>query len=362
MALRELPSTLCRFSRREIRSTPASIGRNGRRYASGEAVAARESPEDFQDLESQSSFASTSVPSEVIDTFDPVKRAQGRKRELPSSRYDRDKFHIPISITEILSRSPPSSSTSTEIRSFVSRIRSWSIRPNRLEQTYKSTISHDIMTMAYVHKPPGTVTIPKADRLRTWDDSSPYHKGRPKRGPRGGDVLRLIEQDITWRNIPKIEEVTVHSMVKGALGDSAYMHVAGILLQSITGVRPEIHKSTHNVAQFGIRKGMPVSLTCTMRNNDALEFLDKCINVVFPKIKDWQGVKGSTGDGSGNLSFGFNREGTILFPEVQVNYDMYPPRLIPGFHVTVKTTATSDRHARLLLSAMGVPFYGKLVD
>lgn len=41
---------------------------------------------------------------------------------------------------------------------------------------------------------------------------------------------------------------------------------------------------------------------------------------------------------------------------------MYPPRMIPGFHVTVKTTATSDRHARLLLSALGVPFYGKLVD
>jgi large subunit ribosomal protein L5 len=41
---------------------------------------------------------------------------------------------------------------------------------------------------------------------------------------------------------------------------------------------------------------------------------------------------------------------------------MYPPKLIPGFHVTVKTTATSDRHARMLLSALGVPFYGKLVD
>ncbi|KAF7926313.1 uncharacterized protein EAE98_006608 [Botrytis deweyae] len=355
MALRELPSTLCRFSRREIRSTPIAIGRNCRRYASGEAVAAKESPEDFQDLESQSSFASTSVPNEVIETYDPVKRAQGRKRELPSSRYQ---FRSPRYYRGPLHPHQPPPKSDPSSREFVPG----PFGPNRLEQTYKSTISHDIMTMAYVHKPPGTVTIPKGDRLRTWDDSSPYHKGRPKRGPRGGDVLRLIEQDITWRNIPKIEEVTVHSMVKGALGDSAYMHVAGILLQSITGVRPEIHKSTHNVAQFGIRKGMPVSLTCTMRNNDALEFLDKCINVVFPKIKDWQGVKGSTGDGSGNLSFGFNREGTILFPEVQVNYDMYPPRLIPGFHVTVKTTATSDRHARLLLSAMGVPFYGKLVD
>jgi large subunit ribosomal protein L5 len=73
-------------------------------------------------------------------------------------------------------------------------------------------------------------------------------------------------------------------------------------------------------------------------------------------------LTGTTGDSSGNISFGFNREGAILFPEVEINYDMYPPKMIPGFHVAVKTTAKSDRHARLLLSAMGVPFYGKLVD
>jgi large subunit ribosomal protein L5 len=44
------------------------------------------------------------------------------------------------------------------------------------------------------------------------------------------------------------------------------------------------------------------------------------------------------------------------------NKQMYPPKMIPGFHVLCKTTATSDRHARLLLSALGVPFYGKYVD
>jgi len=172
----------------------------------------------------------------------------------------------------------------------------------------------------------------------------------------------LIERDITWRNIPKVEEITVHTMVKGALADSAHLHVAGICLQAITGVRPTAHEAKHNVATWGIRKGSYVSLTSTMRGNDALEFLDKCIHLVFPRIKDWKGVKGTTGDSSGNISFGFDSEGTILFPEVQVNYDMYPPRMIPGFHVTVKTSATSDRHARLLLSALGVPFYGKMVD
>lgn len=93
MALREIPSTLCRFSRREItKSTSASIQRNCRRYASGEAAAAKEIPEDFNDLELQSSFTSAPVSNEAINNFDPIKTASGRKRELPASRYDCDKI------------------------------------------------------------------------------------------------------------------------------------------------------------------------------------------------------------------------------------------------------------------------------
>lgn len=135
-------------------------------------------------------------------------------------------------------------------------------------------------------------------------------------------MLRYVEKDISFRHIPKVEAVTVHSMVKGAIEDSSHLHVAGMVLQSITGVRPRVHRATHSVAQFGIRERMPISLTCHMRGNSALEFVDKCINIVFPRLKEWEGIKGSTGDSSGNLTFGFGSEGTILFPEVEVNYDV----------------------------------------
>jgi len=151
-------------------------------------------------------------------------------------------------------------------------------------------------------------------------------------------------------------------MVKGALEDSAHLHVAGLMLQAVTGVRPQAHKAKHSVSQFGIREGQFVSLTCTLRGEEAWAFVDKCINLVFPRMKDWPGVKGTSGDSSGNIAWGFDREAAILFPEVEVNYDMYPPKMIPGFHVLCKTTARSDRHARLLLSALGVPFYGKYVN
>ncbi|CZR58996.1 probable 50S ribosomal protein L5 [Phialocephala subalpina] len=355
MALKELPSALRRLAVQDTRSI-TSLVRNGRRYASTEA-AGKDASRDLQDLESRTSYSPMTVAAdEKADGYDPVKRVQQRRRQLPASRYQYKSpryFRGPLHPHQPPPKSDPAS------REFVPGPFNYT----RLEQTYQSMIAPDLMAMAYVHKPPGTPTVQKAERLRTWDDSSPYHKGRPKRGPRGpGEVLRLVEKDIHWRNIPKIEEVTVHSMVKGAIDDSAHLHIAGMLLQAVTGVRPTVHKAKHSVAQFGIRESMPIALTCTIRGDMAYEFVDKCINLVFPRIKDWPGIKGTTGDSSGNISWGFNREGAILFPEVEINYDMYPPKMIPGFHVTVKTSATSDRHARLLLSAMGVPFYGKLVD
>jgi large subunit ribosomal protein L5 len=111
-------------------------------------------------------------------------------------------------------------------------------------------------------------------------------------------------------------------MVKGAIEDSAYLHTAGILLQAITGVRPTVHKAKHSVANFGIREGKAIALSCNIRGDAAYEFVDKCINLVMPRIKDFPGIKGSTGDSSGNIGFGFDKEGTILFPEVSVNYDV----------------------------------------
>ncbi|TVY20153.1 putative mitochondrial 54S ribosomal protein L7 [Lachnellula arida] len=356
MALRELPSALRQLVTRDLRPTTISAGFISRRYASGQAAEIQETSEDFQDLESQSALTPTEISQETIEAYDPVKRSQGRKRELPASRYQ---YRSPRYYRGPLHPHQPPPTSDPASRQFVPG----PFTHTRLEQTWQSTIAPDLMTLGYVHKPPGTVDAPKSERLRSWDGSSPYHKNRPKRGPRGPEgVLRLIEKDINFRNIPKIEGVTVHCMPKGAIEDSSHLHVAGMVLQSVTGVRPKVHRAKHSVAQFGIRERVPVSLTCGLRGNQAIEFVDKCINIVFPRLKDWEGIEGTTGDSSGNIAFGFSREGAILFPEVEINYDMYPPRWIPGFHVIIHTTATSDRHARLLLSAMGVPFKGKLVD
>jgi large subunit ribosomal protein L5 len=87
MALRELPSALRSLAIRDTRSRTLVLARNCRRHASSETAASQEAPEDFQDLESESAFISIGPVDEKVKTYDPVKRAQGRRRELPPSRY-----------------------------------------------------------------------------------------------------------------------------------------------------------------------------------------------------------------------------------------------------------------------------------
>lgn len=110
-------------------------------------------------------------------------------------------------------------------------------------------------------------------------------------------------------------------MISAAKDDSAHLHVAGMVMQAITGVRASAFKTKKSVAGFDVRANQYLSLTCELKGEDMHHFLSKVIDVVMPKIKDYRGVKGSTGDSSGNLAFGFTNEEVALFPEVEVNYD-----------------------------------------
>ncbi|KAI5296810.1 hypothetical protein KEM55_005562, partial [Ascosphaera atra] len=312
----------------------------------------------LQELETESSFSSAPIPSqELAENFDPVARSKSRKEPLPPSRYHfrppkyyRGPFHP--------HRSPPDWDPSSRL--FVPG----PFTLPRAEQTYDSAIAADIFTLTYVHCPPGFKPPPPPERLRQWDESSPYHKNRPRRGPRGGDVLRLLRKPVTFNDVPKIERITVNTFVKDALkGGSGPLHVAGMAIQAITNKRVTTHKTKSNVPSWGVIKDRTFAgITAEMRGEDMYHFLGKLIDVVLPRVKDWPGIKGSSGDSSGNITFGLEPSMVALFPEIEVNYDMYPPEKIPGCHITIHTTARSDKDGRLLLSAFGLPFHGKFVN
>ncbi|KAJ5906544.1 uncharacterized protein N7473_003460 [Penicillium subrubescens] len=355
MAVRESSRYLARAVPRAFVPPTRSQAFLGRRNASDEAPSRRLS-DQLDELETASSLT-TPVSETTAKSFDPVTRAKGRKTQLPRSRYQ---FRSPKYDRGPLHPHQPPPPSDPSSRLFVPGPFSLP----RAQQTYNSTVASDILTLCYVHTPPGFNAPIKAPRLREWDDSSPYHKNRPLRGPRGGDVLRLLRKPIKFNNIPEVERITIHSYVKGAAQEnSGWLHVAGMAVQAVSNVRVETFKSKASVATWSIAPGRDtVAVKAEMHGETMYHFLGKLIDVVLPRIKDWPGVKGSSGDSSGNITFGLEPEHVALFPEIEVNYDMYPPKMIPGCHITLHTTAKSDKDARLLLSAMGIPFYGKIVQ
>ncbi|KAI4186550.1 MAG: hypothetical protein L6R41_003398 [Letrouitia leprolyta] len=268
------------------------------------------------DVVPDSSLLSPEPSQDLVQSWDPIERNRSRRRQLPPSRY---KFRPPRYYRGPLHPHQPPPASSPNSREFIPGPFSLP----RLQQTYTSTLAPDLLSLLYTHYPPGTLPGPVGQRLRSWDDSSPYHVNRPLRRPRGLGALPLIRRPITFRNIPRLEKITVHYVIRDhEKRDSSYLHVAGMVLQAITNVRATVCRAKHDINNFAMRKNKTaMAVMAELRGEDMYCFLSKVVDVVMPKIKEYKGVSGGSGDGSGNLAFGLQPSTVGMFPEVEVNYD-----------------------------------------
>lgn len=121
-------------------------------------------------------------------------------------------------------------------------------------------------------------------------------------------------------------------------------------LALISGQAPVVKNARKAISNFKLRAGMPVGLTVTLRGDQMYNFLEKLINVVLPRVRDFRGISSKSFDSEGNYNFGI-KEHTI-FPEVPQD-DVVKNH---GLQITVKTSATSAEAGKALLTQMGFPF------
>jgi large subunit ribosomal protein L5 len=121
-------------------------------------------------------------------------------------------------------------------------------------------------------------------------------------------------------------------------------------LGQITGQKPVVTKAKKSIAAFKVREGMPIGAMVTLRGDRAYEFLDRLINVVLPRVRDFRGVSTKSFDGRGNYTLGLRDQ--LIFPEI----DYAKVDKLKGMNVTIVTTAKNDNEARALLRSFGMPF------
>lgn len=150
--------------------------------------------------------------------------------------------------------------------------------------------------------------------------------------------------------VPRVKKISINKGVGEASENEKALDRAVEELRKITGQHPTVNRAKKSIASFGIREGMPVGATVTLRDAKMYEFLDRLITLALPNIRDFEGVPDRSFDGHGNYTLGLQEQ--IIFPEIDVdNVDR-----IDGMDVTIVTSAETDEEAYALLKALGMPF------
>lgn len=222
---------------------------------------------------------------------------------------------------------------------------------DRVEEHYQNTLQSDLLLSLYQH---GAFTI-KGVKKRSWGSDSPYALYRTMRKPKG--LVRPTQDihPIGPSNIPSLTGVSINSYNSEVLEEGWLNISLRLQLAQITNVKPKQLYNKSNILQWRCRVGRPCGAKVELTGRDMTQFVSTLTELVLPRMRTFRGIKNTSGDGSGNISFGLLPEDVKYFPEIENFQELFPNLF--GFHITLKTSAQTDEQARTLLSSMGFPFY-----
>jgi len=166
-------------------------------------------------------------------------------------------------------------------------------------------------------------------------------------------IVPAMVKEFSYKNImqvPKLEKITINMGIGEAIQNVKVLDAAQKELEQITGQKAVVTRAKKSIANFKLRKGMPIGCKVTLRSERMYEFFDRLVNLALPRIRDFKGVAAKAFDGRGNYALGVREQ--IIFPEI--DYDKIDK--IKGMNIVINTTAKTDEEAKKLLALMGMPF------
>lgn len=149
--------------------------------------------------------------------------------------------------------------------------------------------------------------------------------------------------------IPVLKKIVINEGLGDATQDKKIIDKAIEELTTITGQKAVATLSKKDIANFKVRKKMPIGVRVTLRRERMYEFLEELIRVALPRIRDFKGIESKL-DGRGNYSLGIKEQ--IIFPEINID----SVDRLNGMNITFVTTAQTDEEGYALLKEFGLPF------
>ncbi len=167
-------------------------------------------------------------------------------------------------------------------------------------------------------------------------------------------IIPEMKEKFGYKNnlaVPKILKAVINVGIGKFKDDQKFLEAVENNLKRISGQKPIYTYSKKSISAFKVRAGDKVGLKVTLRGKRLYHFLDKLINVTFPRVRDFQGIDPKKSlDQQGNLNIGFKEQ--IVFPEIKSD----EVEKIHGLEVAVVTTAKNWEEGYYLLKSLGFPF------
>ena len=162
-----------------------------------------------------------------------------------------------------------------------------------------------------------------------------------------------LQNDLALSNpmqVPKLEKIVLNIGLGRAKDDKKFFEVATNTLRKITGQQPIETTARMSIANFKLREGNKIGLKVTLRGEQMYEFMDRLINIVMPRLRDFHGVSAKAFDKSGNYSIGLNDQS--VFPELTFD----ETTTVHGLQAVFVIKCEEPAHSRALLEKFGMPF------
>ncbi len=167
------------------------------------------------------------------------------------------------------------------------------------------------------------------------------------------EVAPAMHEKFNYDNpmmIPRLEKIVLNMGLGSDKDNPKAIDAALEQLAQIAGQKPIITKAKKSVANFKVRQGMNIGAKVTLRGDRMYYFMDKLMNIVLPRVRDFRGVSDTSFDGRGNYAMGVKEQ--LIFPEI--NYDDVDK--VRGMDIVFVTSAKTDEEAKELLKLFGMPF------
>ncbi|HZN02609.1 MAG TPA: 50S ribosomal protein L5 [Candidatus Polarisedimenticolia bacterium] len=166
-------------------------------------------------------------------------------------------------------------------------------------------------------------------------------------------IARQMQERYAYPNVmavPRLRKIVINMGVGEASQNIKLLDAAADQLGAIAGQKAIIRRARKSIANFKLRKGMPIGCTVTLRGDRMWEFFDRLVSITLPRVRDFRGLPSRSFDGRGNYTVGLKDQLVFL----EINYAKVDKAR--GMNVTIVTTAKTDEEARNLLAALGMPF------